>query len=115
MLQHRQPSLQASAAGLVDEACCLPLGVQLFWNWKSCLDMGEQRGFKRDDGSGQVVTVKWVDFTFVDLDAHGPADWLAIIKLGRDNKHATQRPDQQTKHIKQETKQTNEKKKKGEA
>lgn len=43
---------------------------------------------------------KWVNFTFVDSDAHGSADCVATIKLGHD-KHATQRPSQQTKHMKQ--------------
>ncbi len=40
-----------------------------------------------DDGGGQVILGKWVNFTFVDLDAHGSADCLATFKLGRDNKH----------------------------
>lgn len=43
---------------------------------------------------------KWVNFTFVDSDAHGSADRVATIKLGHD-RHATQRPSQQTKHMEQ--------------
>lgn len=31
-----------------------------------------------------------VNITFVDLDAHGSADCLAIFKLRHDNKHATE-------------------------
>lgn len=46
-----------------------------------------------------MVAGKWVNFTFVDLDAHGSADCLATFKLGRDNKHATSRPSQPTKDI----------------
>lgn len=62
--------------------------------WKLCLDVGEQCGKLSlgDDGGGQVVVGKWVNFTFVDLDAHGSADCLATFKLGHDNKHATQGP-----------------------
>lgn len=45
-----------------------------------------------DDGGGHVVVRKRVNFTFVDLDAHGSADCLATFKLGHDNKHATQGP-----------------------
>lgn len=36
-----------------------------------------------------MAAVSWVDFTFVDLEAHGSADCLATIKLGHDNMHAT--------------------------
>lgn len=31
-----------------------------------------------------------VNFTFVDRDAHGPADCLAIFKLRHDKEHATE-------------------------
>lgn len=45
-----------------------------------------------------------VNFTFVDLDAHGAADCVATIKL-RHDKHATQRLSQWTKQMKQQRKQ----------
>lgn len=45
-----------------------------------------------DDSEDRWVAGKWVNFTFVDLDAHGSADCLATFKLGHDNKHATQGP-----------------------
>ena len=104
MLQHRhlKPSRGASATVSADEAHSLPLRVPLIWTeeWKSCLDVGEQCGrlsLEKDDGGGQVVVGKWVNFTFVDLEAHGSADCLATFKLGHDNKHATQGPSQPTK------------------
>lgn len=61
---------------------------------KSFVDVGEQCGRLSlgDGGGGYMIVGKWVNFTFVDLDAHGPADCLAIFKLGYDNKHATQGP-----------------------
>ena len=67
----------------------------------------------RDDGGGQAVVGKLVNFTFVDLDAHGSADCLATFKLGHDNKHATRGPvsQQRTKNRKQTNKQTNNNKK----
>lgn len=58
----------------------------------------------KDDEIGQVAAGKWVNFTFVDLDACGSVDCLATIKLGHDDKHATQKPSQQEEQIKQETK-----------
>lgn len=61
------------------------------WNWKSCLSVGEQCG-RLSRGDDRWVVGKWVNFTFVDLDAHGSADCLATFKLGHDNKHATQSP-----------------------
>lgn len=43
-------------------------------------------------GWGGMSVGKWVNVTFIDLDAHGSADCLAIFKLGHDKKHATQGP-----------------------
>lgn len=92
---------------LVDEAHTLPHRSPLIWTieWKFCMDVGEQCGRLSlgDDGGGQVVVGKWVNFTFVDLDAHGSADCLATFKLGHDNNHATRGPVSQQKDIKQET------------
>lgn len=78
---------------LVDEAHSLAYRTSLIWTmeWKFCLDVGEQCGRLSlgDDGVGQVVEGKWVNFTFVELDAHGSAHCLATFKLGHDNKHST--------------------------
>lgn len=113
MLQHKhlKPSQEASATVLVDEAHSLPLRVPLIWTmeWKLCLDVGEQcvGMFLGDDGGGQVVVGKWVNFTFVDLDAHGSVDCLATFILGHENKHATQGPvRQQSTNIGKQNKKT---------
>lgn len=37
-----------------------------------------------------MIGGEWVNITFVDRDAHGPADCLAIFKLRHDNEHATE-------------------------
>lgn len=82
--------------------------------------MGEQCGRLSlgddDGGGGQVVVGKWVNFTFVDLDAHGCVDCLATFKLGHDNKHdnkhATRGPSQPTKGHKTGNKQKKSKNKK---
>lgn len=54
--------------------------------------------------------VSGLNFTFVELDAHGSVDCLAIFKLGRDNKHATQGPvsQQRTPNRKQTNKKRGE-------
>lgn len=54
---------------------------------------------------GRVVVGKWINFTFVDLDAHGSAECLATFKLRHDNKHATQGPVSQQRTLKQKQKQ----------
>lgn len=70
--------------------------MRLIWttDWKLCLYVFEQCGRLSvgEGGGGQVVVGKWVNFTFVDLEAHGSADCLVTFKLGHDNKHATSGP-----------------------
>lgn len=53
--------------------------------------MWMSNGTWRNDGVRKVMEgLSGVNFTFVDLDAHGAADCVATIKL-RHDKHATQR------------------------
>lgn len=59
-----------------------------------------------------MVAGKWVNFTFVDLDAQGSADCLATFKLGHDNKHATQGPVSQQRTLNKQTTTWGKKKKK---
>lgn len=52
---------------------------------------------------------EWVEITFVDRDAHGPADCLAIFKLRHDNEHATEGQSQPSGDMEQENTQTTKK------
>lgn len=71
------------------------------WNlnsvWVSSVADGLQEMMRKDEAVGRGVVGKWVNFTLVDLDAHGLADCVATFKLGHDNKRTTQDPVRQRK------------------
>lgn len=53
-----------------------------------------------------MIGSEWVNITFVDRDAHGPVDCLAIFKLRHDNEHATEGQSQPSRDMEQGNKQT---------
>lgn len=59
-----------------------------------------------------MIWGEWVNITFVDRDAHGPADCLAIFKLRHDNEHATEGQSQPLGDMEQENTQTTKKEEK---
>lgn len=56
-----------------------------------------------------MIGSEWVKITFVDREAHGPVDCLAIFKLRHDNEHATEGQSQPSRDMEQEDKQTTKK------
>lgn len=77
-----QPTRHSQLNHGMDTVCTWVIGVPCWlWNMK-------EGGRKRQKERKKNGWGEWVNITFVDWDAHGPADCLAIFKLRRDKEHA---------------------------